>query len=158
MDSLSQPVTLRRTTAADPGVAEIIARHFALMQASSSEEGCHVMPADALDREGAHIFAAEVAGQIVGIGAIKSISPQQAEIKSMHTLDSARGKGVARTILRALLEHGRGLGFRSVSLETGSAPVFAPARALYVAEGFEMCPPFADYVEHPESVFMTRQL
>jgi len=35
---------------------------------------------------------------------------------------------------------------------------FAPARALYAGFGFEPCRPFADYVEDPYSVFMTRAL
>ncbi len=35
---------------------------------------------------------------------------------------------------------------------------FAPARALYARFGFVECEPFADYVEDPYSVFMTREL
>ena len=35
---------------------------------------------------------------------------------------------------------------------------FAPARALYARFGFELCGPFADYVDDPDSVFMTRGL
>ena len=45
-----------------------------------------------------------------------------------------------------------------VSLETGSMDFFIPARALYTSFGFENCPPFADYIEDPNSVFMTKQL
>jgi putative acetyltransferase len=45
-----------------------------------------------------------------------------------------------------------------VSLETGSADPFAPARSLYASFGFTYCEPFADYVEDPHSVFMTRAL
>ena len=35
---------------------------------------------------------------------------------------------------------------------------FAPARSLYTRFGFHPCGPFADYVEDPYSVFMTREL
>ena len=35
---------------------------------------------------------------------------------------------------------------------------FAPARSLYTRFGFRPCGPFADYVEDPYSVFMTREL
>jgi len=45
-----------------------------------------------------------------------------------------------------------------LSLETGSAEAFEPARKLYASLGFEYCEPFADYVEDPYSVFMTKEL
>ncbi|HMM65526.1 MAG TPA: GNAT family N-acetyltransferase, partial [Dokdonella sp.] len=35
---------------------------------------------------------------------------------------------------------------------------FEPARALYERFGFDYCGPFADYVEDPYSVFMTKAL
>jgi putative acetyltransferase len=35
---------------------------------------------------------------------------------------------------------------------------FMPARALYVSFGFKNCPPFSDYSEDPNSVFMTKEL
>jgi putative acetyltransferase len=50
------------------------------------------------------------------------------------------------------------LGFTRLSLETGSAEFFAPARRLYEKFGFEYCEPFADYRPDPLSVFLTRTL
>ena len=35
---------------------------------------------------------------------------------------------------------------------------FAPVRRLYASVGFKQCGPFADYIEDPYSVFMTREL
>jgi putative acetyltransferase len=35
---------------------------------------------------------------------------------------------------------------------------FEPARQLYARAGFTFCAPFADYVEDPNSVFMTKEL
>ena len=35
---------------------------------------------------------------------------------------------------------------------------FEPAQRLYEGFGFAYCPPFGDYVEDPNSVFMTRAL
>jgi len=35
---------------------------------------------------------------------------------------------------------------------------FAPARLLYEEFGFAYCGPFADYVQDPNSVFMTLRL
>ncbi len=45
-----------------------------------------------------------------------------------------------------------------LSLETGSSAYFRPAQALYRSHGFVECPPFADYVLDPNSVFMSLDL
>ncbi|MEM7556135.1 MAG: GNAT family N-acetyltransferase, partial [Cyanobacteria bacterium P01_A01_bin.84] len=45
-----------------------------------------------------------------------------------------------------------------LNLETGSFPEFAPARALYEWYGFEYRGPFAEYIDDPNSVFMTKKL
>ena len=45
-----------------------------------------------------------------------------------------------------------------LSLETGSWAYFDPARRLYSKHGFVECPPFADYVLDPNSVFMSLEL
>lgn len=49
-------------------------------------------------------------------------------------------------------------GYRRLSLETGLMAAFVQARTLYARFGFEPCGPFAQYVEDPHSVFMTRAL
>ena len=154
MDTL----TIRRARAADPDVAPLIETHHALMRASSPEESCHVQDAGALDREGAVVLVAERGGDVLAVGAVKRIAPGHGEIKSMHTAAAARGQGLAREILRALVSVAREDGLERLSLETGSAELFAPARALYAAEGFETCPPFGDYRPDPLSTFMTRSL
>jgi putative acetyltransferase len=45
-----------------------------------------------------------------------------------------------------------------LSLETGSQAAFEPARRLYASFGFSLCSAFAQYVDDPNSVFMTREL
>ena len=57
-----------------------------------------------------------------------------------------------------LLGAARERGFRRVSLETGSMPAFAPARALYASAGFTPCGPFGDYRPSRNSTFMTLAL
>jgi hypothetical protein len=41
---------------------------------------------------------------------------------------------------------------------TGPMETFAPAHRLYTRFGFKECAPFADYIEDPNSVFMTKEL
>ena len=48
--------------------------------------------------------------------------------------------------------------YERLSLETGSMKAFEPARRLYERYGFAYCAPFADYVEDPNSVYMTMEL
>jgi putative acetyltransferase len=50
------------------------------------------------------------------------------------------------------------MGFSRLSLETGSAEFFRPARNLYERFGFDYCEPFGDYRPGPHNVFMTRAL
>ena len=149
---------LRTAKAAEPAVAALIATHFELMRSSSPEESCHVMPADTLDKEGVHLLVIEEEAEVLAVGGIKEIEPGHGEIKSMHTSADARGRGLARQILLALIDAASSQGLTKLSLETGSAPLFAPARALYASEGFQDCAPFGDYVFDPHSVFMTRNI
>ena len=98
------------------------------------------------------------AGVLAGCGALKALDPQHAEITSMRTAASHRRKGVAKQLLQHLLEEAKQRGYTRVSLETGAMEFFLPARALYASFGFAPCPPFADYITDPNSVFMTKAL
>ena len=86
------------------------------------------------------------------------LDPGHAEIKSMRTAAAHLRKGVAKTLLVHLLDEAKRRGYVRLSLETGSADAFEPARKLYEAHGFAYCPPFADYIEDPYSVFMTKKI
>ncbi|WP_299649558.1 GNAT family N-acetyltransferase [uncultured Tateyamaria sp.] len=151
-------LTVERMGVDSPAVTALLQRHFDLMRASSPEESCHVMQPDALLERDAALFAAREGAAVLGVGAIAVIGPEHGELKSMHTAAEARGRGVARHVLLALLAHARDIGLTRVSLETGTAEMFAPARTLYAAHGFTECPPFGTYREDPLSVFMTRTL
>lgn len=94
----------------------------------------------------------------LGVGALRQLDDSTAEIKSMHTLASARGRGVGTAMLSHLIGVARDRGCTRVSLETGTMPAFAPARRLYDAAGFVPCPPFGSYRDSPYSVCMTLDL
>ena len=155
---MTSPIHISQTAVDDPGVQALLMRHFDLMRASSPEESCHVMQPDALLQRGAVVFAARDLSGVVGVGALAQVDAQHGELKSMHTAAEARGRGVARALLSALLQAARDQDMTRVSLETGSDEMFAPARALYAAHGFTDCPPFGSYTADPLSVFMTRAL
>jgi len=67
-------------------------------------------------------------------GGIKPIAPDAAEIKRMYVVPSARRRGVARALLRALEDAARKRGYALVRLDTG--PLQEGAMALYAAEGY----------------------
>ena len=73
----------------------------------------------------------------------------------MHVAEAARGRGIGGAMLRHIIAEAAARGMSRLSLETGAWPYFAPARALYARHRFVECPPFGDYRQDPNSVFMT---
>ena len=151
-------ITIRRDRPISPQVLPLLQRHLDLMHASSPPESVHALdPAD-LDTPDVAFFTLREGDAVLGMGAIKRIDAAHAEIKSMHVVTEARGRGLARVLLGHLLAEAKSLGYGRLSLETGVEPVFAPARALYESAGFGYCPPFDGYSLDPNSVFMTRDI
>ena len=79
-----------------------------------------------------------------------------AEIKRMWVEEAARGQGIAREILHALMAEAGHAGVEILRLETGVAS--HAALALYEKTGFKHRGPFANYPPDPLSVFMERPL
>ena len=88
------------------------------------------------------LYLAEVDGQPAGTGGLKQIGPEVAEIKRMYVDPSFRSAGVARAVLRRLIDDGRAAGYRVLQLETGVWMV--EAHALYRSCGFVDSSPFPD--------------
>jgi GNAT superfamily N-acetyltransferase len=91
---------------------------------------------------------ARLNGLPVGCGALKRLNARSGEIKRMWTAPSARGRGVARRILRFLETTARDSGLRILRLETNRA--LKEAQALYRGEGFREVARFNDepYADH----------
>lgn len=150
-------IAIERASAAEADVRALIEAHHALMVATSPPGSCHVMDPGALEASGARLFAARGEG-LLGIGAVKAIRDGHAEIKSMHTVAAARGRGVGRALLTRLIDEARAMGAARLSLETGGWDDFVPARRMYEAFGFVPCEAFEGYAPDPNSIFMTRAL
>jgi putative acetyltransferase len=97
-------------------------------------------------------------GALVGVGALKQLDESQAELKSMHTAEKARGRGVGRALVDHLLAVAASRNYQRVSLETGTMDAFAPARSLYAKVGFTPCQSFGEYTGNPNSVCMTIEI
>lgn len=97
-------------------------------------------------------------GSLLGVGALKQLDGRHGELKSMHTTEVARGRGIGRAMVDHLIGVARDRGFRRVSLETGSMAAFAPAQSLVASAGFRPCGPFGDYRPSRNSILMTLPL
>lgn len=139
-------------------LALLFQRHTADMHADTPPESIHMLDRAELAGPGIAFFVLRDAGQPLAMGAIKRIDPDHAEIKSMHVLAEARGRGLSRQMLDHLIAAARAAGFVRLSLETGVQPTFLAARALYARAGFVPCGPFEGYHEDPNSLFMTVSL
>ncbi len=152
------PVTIAEEHPLTPDLALLFERHTADMHADTPPESIHMMDKGALAAPGIRFFVLRDAGAPLAMGAFKRIDDSHAEIKSMHVLAEARGRGLSKAMLDHLVAEARAEGFTRLSLETGVQPTFVAARALYARAGFVDCPPFEGYVEDPNSVFMTKAL
>ena len=141
-----------------PEIAELLREHLANMEENSPPESMHALNIEQLRQPEITFWSAWSDAGLLGCGALKELNPQHGEIKSMRTVSRHRRKGVAARLLEHILEEAKRRNYRRVSLETGSMAAFAPAHHLYLRFGFAECSPFADYVEDPNSLFMTKEL
>ena len=140
-------------------VRALLTHHFAEMRADSPPEACHVFPPDRMAEPGLRLFALRDGdGILLGIGALNVIAPGHGEVKSMRTGPAALGRGVGRQMLERLIDAARAMGMTRLSLETGNSTLFEPANRLYLAHGFERCPPFGDYQPTAFTHFYTKAL
>ena len=139
-------------------VRALLERHLAFALETTPPEHAFALDVDGLIDPAVTFYSLRADGELLGIGAIKQLDLEHGEIKSMHTAQAARGRGVGRAVLGHLLDVARSRGYRRVSLETGTMAEFAPARALYASAGFIACGPFAGYQPSEDNCFMTLPL
>ena len=135
-------------------IRALLETHFAGMLANSPEGSCHFLDFDGLNSLDVTFWSIWDKDSLAGCGALKELDAEHGEIKSMRTHADHLRKGVGAMMLTHIISEARERGYRRLSLETGSTEAFIPALALYEAHGFQICPPFADYVEDPFSRFM----
>jgi putative acetyltransferase len=139
-------------------VRALLERHLSFAKAVTPPEDVHALELDGLLDPSVTFFSLRADGRLLGVGAIKQLDADHVELKSMHTAEEARRRGVGRAIVDHLLAVAAERGASRVSLETGAMDAFEPARSLYASAGFEPCGPFGDYAASPNSAFMTRRV
>lgn len=138
----------------DPGVRELFAAADAYGLSIYPPENYHALDPDEFRRDDVTLLVArDDDGSALGMVALVESS---AEIKRMFVHDRARGRGLGRALLDAVEALARGLGIRTLRLETGEPQI--EALGLYSRAGYLRCPPFGEYVDDPTSVCMEKVL
>ena len=141
-----------------PEIIGLLHEHLRSVALHSPPESVHALGLEALRNPDITFWSVWQDSELMGCGAIKELDSRHGEIKSMRTVSSHLRKGIAATLMHHILEEAERRSYERLSLETGSMDAFAPARSLYASFGFKPCGPFANYVEDPYSVFMTREV
>lgn len=152
-------ITIFRESPVGADLKLLFERHTADMHVDTPPESIHMMDASALDIAAVHFFVAREGGKPLAMGAFKHLTdPRHAEIKSMHVLVEARGRGLSKAMLLHVEAAARAARVTRLSLETGVQPGFVAARRLYEGAGYLLCPPFEGYWDDPNSLFMSKEL
>jgi putative acetyltransferase len=124
----------------------LLALHLAGMHANSPPDQVSALDLSGLQTPQVTVWTIWIGDDIAGVGALKMLGADHAEIKSMRTHPDHVRKGVAAAMLTHLIGEARRRGLRRLSLETGSGPAFEPALTLYRSRGFANGEVFSDYV------------
>ena len=142
----------------DPRVIAMLDHHVAAARAQTAPGSAHALDLAGLRASEVAFWTGWDGETLVATGALKMLSADHGEVRSMHTLQTTRRRGFSGRMLRHIIAEARARGLKRLSLETGSWDYFKPAHALYQAHGFVLCGPFEGYVEDPNSLFLTRDL
>ena len=149
---------ISRGDLSDERILRLLRYHFDKCHEVTPKCSAHVFTVEKLAAPEIDFWAAWDGETLLGVGAMKPLDATHGEVKSMHTSEEARRRGVGRALLRHIIQASRDRGLARLSLETGSFGYFEPAVALYRAHGFDECEPFGDYKPDPNSVFLTRAI
>lgn len=141
-----------------PAIVALLNEHLENMYELSPPESVHALDIEKLRGPDITLWTAWENDLLMGCGALKELDPNHGEVKSMRTPSAHRRKGVGRFILAHMINVAKGRAYERLSLETGSEDAFKPAQKLYESFGFKYCGPFGEYIEDPNSVFMTLRI
>ncbi|WP_428820231.1 GNAT family N-acetyltransferase [Microbulbifer sp. MCCC 1A16149] len=142
----------------DGSIIQLLEDHLAEMRLFSPPDSIHALDTAAMEDPSITFWGARIDGELVACGALKQLSPEQGEIKSMRTNKCFLRRGIAARLLERILQEAQSRGYERVSLETGTNEAFTPAVGLYRRFGFEECGPFGTYRPDPYSRFLSRAL
>ena len=149
---------IRRDNLSGADVQALVQEHINEMLSNTPIESVHTLPLDSLRKPEVTFWSVWHQGELSGCGALMELDSTHGEIKSMRTKAKFLRMGVGHAILSRIISEANLRGCTRISLETGSTEAFKPALTLYEQNGFEVCGPFGDYKNDPNSIFMTKIL
>ncbi len=141
-----------------PCVVALLQNHVSSVRSSTARGSAHALDVAALSAPDIRFWTGWFGNEVAGCVALRRLTAEHGEVKSMHVAEAMRRRGVATALLCHVVTEARAAGLRRLSLQTGSWDFFRPAHALYARHGFVACAPFADYVEDPHSLFFSADI
>lgn len=143
---------------ASPDVLRLLEAHLQEMHENSPPGSVYALDFTALQSEDISFWSVWENSNLLAFAALKEISDEHGEIKSMRTDKAYRRRGAGRLLLQYLIDTAIERGYRHLSLETGSGDAFEPAIALYQRFGFKQCGEFGEYQATAFNQFMSLEL
>jgi len=151
-------LVIREDDLSGDATRELLALHLSGMHQNSPPGHVFALDLSGLQAPNVTVWSAWDGDAIAGIGALKVLSADLGEVKSMRTHPAHLRKGVGALLLERIIAQARARGLRRLSLETGRGAAFEPALALYRKRGFADGEAFGDYVRSDFNQFLHLKL
>jgi putative acetyltransferase len=139
-------IAIERVIEATAELRDLIGELDAVLGAAYEPHQRHGLSIAALFEPHVRFFVARLDGVAAGCGGV-ALFDDYAEVKRMYTRPAARGRGLAKAVLRRIEEEARAAGKPVLRLETG--PYQREAIGLYQSSGFARRGPFGHYAQMP---------
>ena len=132
--------------AATQEVRELIGELNRVLEAGYADDQRHGLAVEQIFQPNVRFFLARLDGTVAGCGGV-ALFDDYAEVKRMYTREFARGRGLAKALLRRIEAVAVDYGAKMLRLETGIHQ--REAIGLYEGVGFQRCGPFGPCAEMP---------
>ncbi len=136
-------------------VDKLLRKHFVELRSVSPAGSTLVLDIEGLKESSIKFWSMWDNDELIGCGALKFLTKDHGEFKSIRVADKFRKNGNGIKIINLLIEKAKELNIKKISIETGAGNFFKPARELFTLSGFKLCKPFAHYKEDINSVYMS---
>ena len=140
----------------EPEVNELLKKHFIELRKASPEGSAHVLDIPGLKVSSIKFWRLWIKEKLLGCGALKFLTQDHGEFKSIRVHDNFRNKGNGIKVIEHLILRAKELKIKRISIETGAGKFFDPARKLFERCDFKPCEPFAHYKEDVNSIYLTK--
>ena len=104
----------------NPEVNELLTKHFIELRAASPEGSAHVLDIPGLKTSSIKFWSLWENDKLMGCGALKFLSTNHGEFKSIRVHDDFRNKGNGIKVIDHLIGEAKKLNINRISLETGA--------------------------------------